>query len=274
MPCRLSLVLGFVIPVGLLGAGCSNTQPVTINFRGQVGSQTFACGQSYANVGTTATEIQPADFRFYINNVRLVDSAGNEQPLTLDQDMLWQYQGVALLDFEDKTAPCQGTPQTNTQVHGQASPGSGAYTGLRFELGVPPALNHGNQAVAPPPLNLSDLFWSWEDGYKFLRTEGSAVSAAATFIFHLGSTGCVRNTATGETDCSSPNTAEVSLMGFNPLQNTVGADLAAIFSGSDMSMDLMCQSDPASADCGPVFQRLGVEWGGIAATSQSFFTVE
>ena len=135
-------------------AACSpELQPVTINFHALVGSRDFACGQSYAGLGSAATMVQPADFRLYIHNVRLVDQTGAERPLTLDQDQLWQYEDVALLDFENKVAPCDGTAAINTTVRGQAA-GSGGYTGVRFAVGIPPELNHGNQATAPSPAQL------------------------------------------------------------------------------------------------------------------------
>jgi uncharacterized repeat protein (TIGR04052 family) len=246
---------------------------VTLTFRGQVGDNDFACGQSYAGIGTMATQIQPADFRLYVSNVRLVDSSGAEQPVTLDQDGLWQYQGVALLDFENKVSPCAGTTATNYAIHGQAAPGNGVYAGVRFTLGIPPELNHGNQATAPAPLNLAGLFWSWQDGYKFLRTEGAATGGASSFSVHLGSTGCLRDPA-GNTQCSSLNTPDISLTAFDPQKNRVGVDLAALLSTSDLSTDMMCQSDPTVAVCGPVFQRLGLPFGSTPAGMQALFRVE
>ena len=255
-------------------AACSpNLQPLTISFRGAVGSSDFACGQSYPGLGTAATQVQPADFRLYVHDVRLVDSTGAELPLTLDPDPLWQYQNVALLDFENKVAPCAGTAATNLVVHGQAAAGSGGYHGLRFRLGVPAELNHGNQATAPAPLNFSGLFWTWQDGYKFLRTEGQSAGGTSTFMMHLGSTGCQRDPS-GQTQCANLNTPQIDLTAFDPQTNRVAVDLAALLAGSDLSTDAMCQSEPASSVCSPLFQRLGVPFGHAAAGTQTFFRVE
>ena len=160
-------------------AACSpELQPVTINFHALVGSRDFACGQSYAGLGSAATMVQPADFRLYIHNVRLVDQTGAERPLTLDQDQLWQYEDVALLDFENKVAPCDGTAAINTTVRGQAA-GSGGYTGVRFAVGIPPELNHGNQATAPSPLNFSGLFWTWQTATSSSAPRAKRSAAAA-----------------------------------------------------------------------------------------------
>lgn len=258
----------------LIIAACEPApQPVTISFHALVGSSEFACGQSYAGVGSSATQLQPSDFRLYVHNVRLIDAAGNEQALTLEQDRLWQYQNVALLDFEDKTAPCDGTTATNFTVRGQAPAGVGGYAGVRFVVGVPPELNHGNQATAPAPLNLSGLFWTWEDGYKFLRTEGKSAGGAKSFLMHLGSTDCVGKGG-GQTECANLNTPEIQLTGFDPQKNRIGVDLAALLAGSDLSAGMSCHSEESPVNCGPVFQRLGLPLGSAPAGTQTFFRVE
>ena len=127
---RLALV--FVLGIIPASACAPGEQPVTINFRALVGPSDFACGQSYPGLGSMGTTVQPSDFRLYVSSLRLVDTSGSELPVTLDQDQLWQYQNVALLDFENKVAPCDGTTATNTAVHGQVAPASGGYTGVRF----------------------------------------------------------------------------------------------------------------------------------------------
>jgi uncharacterized repeat protein (TIGR04052 family) len=263
-----------LISLGLTTAACSqDIQPVNVTFSGQVGEQNFACGQTYS-LGIKGTQIQPADFRFYVFNIRLVDTTGTELPMTLEQDGLWQYQNLALLDFENKMTPCDdGTTETNFVVHGSASAGSGTYTGIHFQLGVPATLNHSNQAVAPPPLNLSGLFWTWMDGYKFLRTEGATADQSSAFTVHVGSTGCAPD-STGQTQCANLNNAEIELDNFDPQSNEVVADLAALMAGSDLSADALCQSDPTTTVCGPPFQRLGLPFPGTNAATQTFFRVE
>jgi uncharacterized repeat protein (TIGR04052 family) len=147
--------------------------------------------------------------------------------------------------------------------------GSGGYRGLRFVLGLPPELNHSNQATAPAPLNFSGLFWSWQDGYKFLRTEGQA--GASSFMMHLGSTGCLRD-AGGQTQCANLNTPQIELPAFDPQTGRVAVDLAALLAGSDLSADARCQSETDASVCLPLFQRLGL--GSTAAGTQTFFRGE
>src|SRR5689334_23367340 len=71
--------------------GCGE-QPVTITFSAVVADQRFACGNIYHDIGTTKVDLIPADLRFYLHDVRLVNDAGVEVPVQLDQDGAWQYQ--------------------------------------------------------------------------------------------------------------------------------------------------------------------------------------
>ncbi len=111
------------------------------------------------------------DFRLYIHDVRLRRADGEEVPLSLEQDELRQYQDVVLLDFEDRSGHLRqrdGRRRT-AWCAGRSRPGT--TDGLSFKLGVPFDLNHGDASSAPSPLNLTGLFWSWNDGYKFLRSD-------------------------------------------------------------------------------------------------------
>src|SRR5690606_7445391 len=128
--------------------------PVTITFMPVVGAQAFACGQTFSGLGTTAASVTPTDFRLYVHDVRLVRADASEEPLTLEQDGLWQYQNVALLDFEDGTGGCgNGTAQTHAVLTGTVA--YGAYNGIKYKLGLPFALNHGDPTTAPSPLNVT-----------------------------------------------------------------------------------------------------------------------
>ncbi|MCC7369463.1 MAG: metallo-mystery pair system four-Cys motif protein [Chloroflexi bacterium] len=230
---RASLTLALAaltaLPLAVPAASAQETVPVTIAFKAMVGELPFACGQKYA-VGTTGATVLPSDFRFYVSEVMLLDASGNATPLELEQDGKWQYKNVALLDFEDKSGPCtNGTSETRDVVVGSVPKGS--YSGVRFSLGVPTELNHQDSTIAPSPLNLTTLFWTWQAGYKFFRVDlepdrmamgpmggpmagapkpeagqtaagagatgpgaaghGAATEASAGWAIHLGSTGCM-----------------------------------------------------------------------------------
>ena len=148
----------------------SETKEVAIDFEAWVGDREFVCGESYEGIGTSEATVTPTDFRFYVSDVALIDEDGNAIPLELEQDGKWQYQNVALLDFEDGTNGCDnGTAEINTTVVGTVPEGD--YQSLQFTMGVPEDLNHEDAAIAPSPLNLSSMWWNWQGGYKFLRID-------------------------------------------------------------------------------------------------------
>jgi hypothetical protein len=100
----------------------------------------------------------------------LTTADGKAIPVQLDQDGLWQYKNLAMLDFEDGTSSCSnGNAGMHKQVTGTVPAGS--YTGLRFTVGVPFELDHIYAASAPSPLNMTAMFWSWQGGYKFVKAE-------------------------------------------------------------------------------------------------------
>lgn len=148
----------------------AGNQPVAIKFKAVVGDAEFSCGKSYDDIGITKSRITPSDFRFYISEIELIDNHGNFVPLELDQDGIWQYRNLVLLDFEDGTGPCRnGNIGLHDQVSGKVP--KGKYRGIRFTLGVPFNLNHGDPTIALPPLNLSSMFWTWQSGYRFLKID-------------------------------------------------------------------------------------------------------
>jgi len=255
--------------------GCAY-QPVTINFRAAVGSESFACGSTYNGIGTTGATIEPSDFRFYVSDVRLVTADGTEVAVQLDQDGIWQLDDVALLDFENKDAPCtNGTTQTNGTVRGRVP--MGEYTGLRFALGVPPDKNHQDASVAQSPLNLTGMFWSWQDGYKFVRID----TANDQLRIHVGSTGCVYGEPGQVSGCARPNRAEIRLAPFDASSNTVVADLAALLADSDITANQPatppgCMASPDDQDCAPMLRNLGLHFpeGLPNFVTQKFFRVE
>jgi len=255
-------------------------QRVSISFRAMVGTETFGCTKKFAGLGTQNTTVEFLDFRLFVHDVRLLKSGGGEEPVVLEQDGKWQYQNIALLDFEDKSGSCaNGTTDTNTMVHGNVPPGT--YSGIKFRLGVPVALNHNDVATAPSPLNLSGLFWNWNGGYKFLRADTRTVvdsGAPNVFNLHLGSTDCTAQD--GGTTCGRPNRPEYTLAGFDAGKNAVVFDYKALIAGNDLSSDTGgapgCMSGTTDPECGPLFPKLGLDLasGAPSAATQTFVRME
>jgi uncharacterized repeat protein (TIGR04052 family) len=283
-----------------------DSQPVTIHFRAMVGDEPFACGKRYPGIGTTGATITPADFRFYVSDVALVNDAGQAVPVTLDQDNRWQYKSVALLDFEDKSGPCaNGTPQTRDIVVGTVPTGS--YRGLRFSLGVPADLNHEDSTIAPSPLNVTTMFWTWQYGYKFFRVDlepdRSAMPAPGAgmpgmpapgpdaagmhgmdmsngWAIHLGSTACrPLDQPAGPSDCEAPNRPTVDLPGLDPTSGVVVADLKALLAQTNVEVNqpesaFGCMSAPDDGDCAGIMAGFGLPFGDQPSPGQTLFRAQ
>lgn len=262
------------------GTGGAAPESVSISFAAKVNGADFACGTTYDDVGTSNASGTLSDFRFYVHDVALL-SSGDPVPVELEQDGVWQYENLALLDFEDKSGPCaNGTTELNVTVRGTVPAGQ-SYDGLTFKLGVPFDLNHADAATAPSPLNLTGLFWNWQGGYKFFRADFSASGSLGPFNLHLGSTGCDGDPTTGGTTlCDRPNITEVTFAAFDVAQDVVAVDYGAVVATSDVSTDTGgapgCMSGPTDPECPAVFTNLGIDiaTGDLHPEQQALFSVE
>jgi uncharacterized repeat protein (TIGR04052 family) len=273
-----SLIAGLAMTVTL--AACSSDEPAdqsfAITFRPQVGNEAFSCSATYTDIGTTASDVQFTDFKLYVSDVRLVTASGAEEPVALTQDGTWQLDNVALLDFDNGTGACGGSTETNYEVRGTVPAGS--YTGIKFTMGIPFALNHGDAATAAAPLNSTDMFWVWNFGYKFLRVDLTTTGQPGGFFVHVGSTGCNGATFTSPpTSCDFPNRSTITLTGFNASDDVIVVDPKAILAASNVNEDNGdepgCMSSQTDPECGPIFSRIGLPFAGAAAGTQRLFWV-
>ncbi|WP_395805827.1 MbnP family copper-binding protein [Archangium minus] len=258
---------------------------IIIPFEARVGSQPFACGQTYKGLGTTGTEYQPQDFRMYLHDVRLVSDTGQEVAVSLTDDGMWQAKNAALLDFADKTGLCSnGTAETNARVVGKVPMGN--YRGLRFRVGLSQALNHQDVTLEPAPFGDTSLYWGWKSGYVFLRVDGRTTGLPGGYFVHLGSIDCATPPAGqpwGSAGCDFPNRAEISLEGFELEKSRVVLDVAALLADSNLDVNsdtpdtsLGCMSQKEDPDCAPVFKNLGLSLDKQKPSSgvQTFIRVE
>jgi len=265
------------LPILLIGMGCDSdqtsndggvagSQQVRIDFLGQVGSEAYECGSTYAGLGLGPSELTPSDFRLFISEVELLDESGIGHAVSLDQDGKWQFDNVALLDFDNGCAG--GNTDQNSAVLGNVE--SGTYVGIRFTLGVPFEHNHIDSSTAPAPLSLTSMFWGWQQGYKFVRIEGAS-SGLPGWRFHLGSTGCNGDARGNVTMCSEPNRATIELVGFDPTSVPIVVDLASLVSGSDLEEDTGgaegCMGSLGDPECAAFFNTVGLS----AGSTQVFF---
>jgi uncharacterized repeat protein (TIGR04052 family) len=269
---------------GEMGSPVPKVGPdVTIRFAAMVGDRPAACGMIYRGVGADQSTISLNDYRFYVSNVRLFNKMGKEAAVELTQDGLWQYDNVALLDFEDATSGCSesGTSVLNDKVVGKVP--EGEYTAISFDLGVPFELNHLDTTTAPAPLNLPAMWWNWQIGYKFARLDLlTPEGATPAWLIHLGSTGCASSGSNTPPDapCSNPNVTTVHLHDFNPLENFVVADLAGLVAAINLKESIPqppgCMSGPEDSDCMSLFPGFGLDLATgtmLEDRDQTFFRV-
>jgi uncharacterized repeat protein (TIGR04052 family) len=262
------------------------TQKVAIQFKAIAGSTPVTCGKPIDGLGTTSRTAQLTDLRFYVSKVQLLRKGGGKVNLKLGADSPWRYTkgnaAVTLIDLENGSGDCaeEGTKGINAYVRGTVP--RGKYVGVRWQLGVPYALNHTDLTTAPAPLNLTAMAWSWQAGRKLAKIEvsedGGPAWQSKTFYVHLGSTGCSGDPAAGETvGCRFPNRAEIPLKKFDPTKQLVAVDLKALLAGVDVAVNGSgapgCMSAPTDPECPTIFKSLGMKLGTTDETRQSAFRV-
>jgi uncharacterized repeat protein (TIGR04052 family) len=249
---------------------------VTIKFAARVGDEKFACGETYAGVGTADTEVTPTDLRFFVQDVELITTSGKAVPVKLDVRKPWQSKDVVLLDFEDGSGECgEGNEETNVRITGTVPRGS--YSGIRFSNGVPEALNHADPADAVDPLAEFDgLSWGWLGGFRFTKVEVREVTDADEWgcaVAHIGSTACTGNPQAGTVECGKPNRNLVELDNFDADADIIVFDVAKLFAETDVSEMSECHSTGSS--CNTMFEAFGVNLKtGEPLNDQSVFSVE
>ncbi len=166
-------------------AGCEDeaapgVTDVMLNFRGQFGSEPLVMYQKeYAYEEGMRLRFQL--FQFYISDVQLMrsPSQAGENPELID---------VALVSFEDVQS--ENAADAGIRFVLEDIP-AGAYEGIRFGVGLTPALNSTGPGDYRPGHPLSDHYWSWARGYVFSKIEGNADTDGdgdfeSKLTFHIG----------------------------------------------------------------------------------------
>lgn len=247
---------------------------IDLEFAAVAGDVPVACGTEVAGLGTGGVAAQVKDFRFYISNVMLLTSDDKEVPLTLSANDDWNLtvgaDSVTLIDLEDATGSCAGgTAAKNAHLKGTVPAGN--YVGVKMTMGVPFALNHSDYATATKPLDIQAMAWSWQSGRKFAKVEitdpagASGSWTAKTFNFHLGSTGCTGNPASGETvSCKAPNRMDFHFHSFDPTTQKIAFDLKALVAGENVTVNAAgaagCMSGGTDPECDTLFNAMKLDW--------------
>jgi uncharacterized repeat protein (TIGR04052 family) len=300
---RSSLLILPATAVALL-AGCNDsdttttvapptTQAVTLQFAARAGDTAITCDTPMTGMGSSGdVELHLRDFRFYVGNVRLLDETGGEVPVNLETNA-WQLtqdgNSVAMLDFTNKGDSCTGSPKsTNSVVTGTVPVGT--YTGVRFELGVPPGLNHTSTASMPSPLNNIAMAWSWQAGRKFAKLESRQVTidpvtsnpTTVNQTLHLGSTGCSGGDAAhaGDVVCTGGYRPTVTFTGFDITSDVIVADYQVLLDSTSLAAQYSCMPNTTLGGganqlaCDQLLAKVGLDNTGVATGVQSFLRVE
>jgi len=260
------VVISFVACKDKDSGSSSQDLTVEIPFVVRAGETALSCSSPVSGIGLTQSTIEARDMRFYIHQPILITASGEEVAITLDQDKTWQRDAVALLDFADGQGLCDpASPETNTVLRGKVAPGD--YKGLKFQLGLPPSLNHLDAATEPAPFNYPGMWWSWKGGYKFARFDFKS-TAQPTFFFHFGATNCSGSMEAGFS-CASNNQAVIQIDDFNLSDQAVVFDVKTLFEDVDLdapvnfaSGDVIkgCMAFGKDPECDPIFQKLGLRF--------------
>lgn len=146
---------------------------VEVNFRAEWGNQPFAIGTTYADPFDRPMRVET--FKAYISEVYAIKTDGT--PVLIED--------VELVNFN------------NGEVFAQTLP-NGAYSGIRFGIGVPADLNTNQdpaQYASSHPLSVEaseSMFWTWNSGYIFTKFEGKVAldndpnNMIHPYAFHVG----------------------------------------------------------------------------------------
>jgi hypothetical protein len=150
----------------------------------------FVAGSSLLIAGNEVTSsrgvtVRPTKARFFLSQPVLIDESDRRVAAELvdDAGVRLPY-GVTLIDFE----------RPESMSLSLRAP-AGRYRALSLSIGVPATcetgerLNHSDASAMKWPLDVdSDMYWSWNPGYVFLKYEGqlSTGSEQARFFYHVG----------------------------------------------------------------------------------------
>jgi uncharacterized repeat protein (TIGR04052 family) len=263
------------------GGSGPSVQAVTIRFKAKLGDEDLDCEKHYSGQGATKLAASPHDFRFFVEQVRLIASGGEEVPVQFDERAPFQTKDVALIDFTERKGSCTaGGATVNTTITGKVP--AGVYAGVVFVNGVPESLNHQNLTSAKPPLQDASTYWGWSSGYRFLMAsvladtgdaaaaDGGSTSSGLNLV-HVGAAGC-SDVGTDFT-CSRPNRNRIHLKGFDPDRDTIVADLSKVFADIDLRESVDCHGP--GPECGPAYAALGVSLDtGAPLDVETVFRVE
>lgn len=173
----------------LLAASCGNdnneTASVSLDFKARFGAAPLTMfTRAYAYPEGMNVRFQ--NFLFYVSDVELIREDGSAQKVS-------EVELISFKNIQDDAAAQKGIQISKSNI----PPGN--YKGIRFGIGVAPALNGTQPGDYKPGHPLTDNYWSWALGYIFTKIEGNAdldgdgnFNENAKLTFHIGANSLYR----------------------------------------------------------------------------------
>lgn len=160
---NLNLAWAALLAIGIIGCKKEENAPddhmlaeeasVTMRFNLRHGLNSFDINQDYTDGFGHAVRF--TTLKFYASDFVLQDDAGG-----------------TMADFTGKAMLIDGINPSSAYTIGNMR--HGHIHQVHFNLGLDSATNHADPTMAPYPLNIPGMHWSWNPaaGYKFLNMEG------------------------------------------------------------------------------------------------------
>lgn len=244
------------IAASLLACAPGGGHSIGLEFAAKYQGHTPTCTSPMAD------DLEMTDLRFFVSDVEV----GNGSSWSAASG-----QRVHLLDFENGEGSCtNGTPAMHSEI--ALNLPKADVSALRFTLGVPFDLNHGDPLLAEPPLDEPAMFWHWRSGHKFLRV--GVKNRGTRWHAHLGSVGCLGPIAAIES-CERPNRRTITLTGFTP-GDTIVINLDVLLADINTRDDASahCLSEADNPACKQLGRNLGIDFStGTSAGETSVFSL-
>lgn len=176
--------ISLFVALATLSLSSALAVPVSLELKLMNGDKPFQFGQPLQLKNGQQLNVEL--IKMYVSDVALVKSNGSEVPV----------KGINLMKLK--------AGQKAILFKGDAPRGD--YRGVRFNIGLPRAINHAEAATAKAPLSVEDgMFWAWNSGYVFMGIEGKTKVAGAEkeVALHVG----------GDSNLISVNMADVQKPG-------------------------------------------------------------
>lgn len=169
-----------VTPTPTTPTQTTTTGSLKITFRNVVDNQPLVLGSAYVNANGESYTV--SKFKYFISNIVLTKTGNVEW--TVPET----YQIIDQANDTSRTIVLKNIPEAS-------------YTSIKFILGVDSARNRsGAQSGGLDVAYASDMYWSWAQGYIFLKLEGTAPTSTTTgnsIEYHIGGFGGANKTQRG-----------------------------------------------------------------------------